>query len=539
MEASNFDWSREQTIDGEIYKSDLLQRSNYAEYLTRLLEYKGFDENRVPKERNYVLNLNSEWGSGKTYFIKRWAKSLENSFPVVYVDAWEKDYSDDPLLTVIAAIIKQLRIQIGEDEDSKLVKAPASALKLLKAAAPGMARGFAKRYLGFDAVEVIDNLYKFEEETSEEQVESSNSKHEDTDLSFSASAAVKHLIEEHDGKSESIKELKKEVKNWVLKVKDKNNLSLPAFIFIDELDRCRPSYAVEMLEVIKHIFDIEGVVFVVSTDTEQLQHAIKAIYGLNFNAQVYLNRFFDSKFSLPANNIENLLYNHDDLNLLSYSNLEERGIIVSPINKELHTNIKNLSILFNSFGVNARLCKQILSRMLATILNEKESIAFDIIKLGFYHCMKEVYPEAYDSLKKGSNIRFRGEMKSIQYYLSTYINYSKEPITSNINPTAFFQEIGCHEVIYNLPNAPIGEYKIELKEYINNLILDDSQTSMNVLAADFKYTIKNLNTVNKDKSLEELAIIFYKLIPYIPNKTFYQKEDYIKMVELSASLDVS
>ncbi|WP_241496697.1 P-loop NTPase fold protein [Aeromonas caviae] len=69
---------------------------------------------------------------------------------------------------------------------------------------------------------------------------------------------------------------------------------------IDELDRCRPSYAVEMLETIKHIFDISGVVFVLATDTEQLQHAIKVIYGEGFDAESYLGRFFHRRFTLGS-----------------------------------------------------------------------------------------------------------------------------------------------------------------------------------------------------------------------------------------------
>ncbi|TOL41491.1 hypothetical protein CGH98_24085, partial [Vibrio parahaemolyticus] len=69
-------------------------------------------------------------------------------------------------------------------------------------------------------------------------------------------------------------------------------------VFIDELDRCRPSYAVEMLEVIKHFFELDNVVFVVATDTEQLQHAVKAVYGQLFDAQLYLGRFFRRRFSL-------------------------------------------------------------------------------------------------------------------------------------------------------------------------------------------------------------------------------------------------
>ncbi|WAF58355.1 KAP family NTPase [Aeromonas caviae] len=69
---------------------------------------------------------------------------------------------------------------------------------------------------------------------------------------------------------ESIQYLKKEIRQWVEaavsanldQLDDKGRLDYPAFILIDELDRCRPSYAVEMLETIKHIFDISGVVFV-------------------------------------------------------------------------------------------------------------------------------------------------------------------------------------------------------------------------------------------------------------------------------------
>jgi hypothetical protein len=71
---------------------------------------------------------------------------------------------------------------------------------------------------------------------------------------------------------------------------------LPLFVFIDELDRCRPPFAIAMLERIKHLFEIDQVVFVVATDTTQLSHSVGAVYGGGFNSQGYLSRFFDRTY---------------------------------------------------------------------------------------------------------------------------------------------------------------------------------------------------------------------------------------------------
>lgn len=70
-------------------------------------------------------------------------------------------------------------------------------------------------------------------------------------------------------------------------------------IFIDELDRCKPSFAIEMLERIKHYFDDERIIFVVSLNKEQLIHTISNYYGSEFDATRYLNRFFDISVNLP------------------------------------------------------------------------------------------------------------------------------------------------------------------------------------------------------------------------------------------------
>ena len=71
-------------------------------------------------------------------------------------------------------------------------------------------------------------------------------------------------------------------------------------IFIDELDRCRPNYALEMLERIKHYFDDDRIIFVISLNKEQLTHTITNYYGSGFDATRYLNKFFDLEMYLPV-----------------------------------------------------------------------------------------------------------------------------------------------------------------------------------------------------------------------------------------------
>ena len=63
-------------------------------------------------------------------------------------------------------------------------------------------------------------------------------------------------------------------------------------IIIDELDRCKPTFAVQLLEIVKHLFDIKGITFIFMLDIEQLSHSIKTIYGQEMDVTGYLCRFF-------------------------------------------------------------------------------------------------------------------------------------------------------------------------------------------------------------------------------------------------------
>ena len=70
------------------------------------------------------------------------------------------------------------------------------------------------------------------------------------------------------------------------------------------MDRCNPQYAVKLLERVKHYFNHPKVVFVISYNKAELQHSIKTLYGSEFSADKYLERFFDYEFGLSTIDVE-------------------------------------------------------------------------------------------------------------------------------------------------------------------------------------------------------------------------------------------
>ncbi|WP_206705561.1 KAP family P-loop NTPase fold protein [Marinomonas colpomeniae] len=232
-------------------------------------------------------------------------------------------------------------------------------------------------------------------------------------MSLIASDMVKHLINEHDAKSNAIKGLKENIEQWIETVIAHKKLQFPAFIFIDELDRCRPSYAVEMLETIKHIFDVKGIVFVVATDTEQLQNAVKAIYGEGFDARLYLGRFFNSRFSLKAPDLKSFLEVHVDHTKLSGDFLEERGIKILPPNSDGKVTLRNIAVILDAFEMPPRTAIQIADRVIATLSNMPKDSKIDILMLTTLLCINEQDDELFRNIISGDFKYKDGTVKDI------------------------------------------------------------------------------------------------------------------------------
>ncbi|MBB1276878.1 P-loop NTPase fold protein [Pseudoalteromonas sp. SR43-3] len=366
----DFDWSKIKFIDGEQFSSDNLDRAKYATYLASLIKAKGgTDKDNLS---NYVLNLDAEWGAGKTYFLKRWSEDLKGNHPVVYIDAWAIDYLESPLMIVLSEIIEQLKSQTDRADTPK---AKAKFKEIIKAAAPRVGSGLMKRYLGFD-LDVFDSSH----------TDDANLSNKEIDFSKAGEKVLEIFCKEVTDSKKSVKALKLAIQDWVEYVVDHpvrnmNTItnSYPAFIFVDELDRCKPTYAVEMLEAIKHVFDIPGLVFIVATNTSQLAHTVKAVYGVDFNAEEYLSRFFNNRYYLKTELNKGLIENHCNIGLVNADKLKSMQVILFPFVCFDGEKFLTFCIsVFSAVDLTPRQAVKVFDRIQLTFLNLKKNTCVNI-----------------------------------------------------------------------------------------------------------------------------------------------------------------
>ena len=236
------------------WADDVLDRRELAERLTRLIQ-----DQSVP----FTISIHGQWGTGKTFLLKRWQKDLESQgFKAIYFNAWEDDFCDDPLL----AILGQLADYFKEDRLKELARSAAKvALPLIRENALGV----LKATIGI---------------TLKADIEKQNK-----------GSFLDAYLEQKATRDK----LKKHLTKLSSRVSENTGHSL-VFI-IDELDRCRPTFAVELLERVKHIFDVPNMVFVFRLNRDELCKSLQSIYG-EIDAEVYLRRFFDMEFNLPEVN---------------------------------------------------------------------------------------------------------------------------------------------------------------------------------------------------------------------------------------------
>ena len=264
----------------DVWADDFMERKPSCDFLTRYM---------LANEHVKVLNVNSPWGAGKTFFLERWKKELSKEHVCVLFNAWETDYSAEPLLALVTCIEQQTkdRLDITATEAGK--RAVDISAGILKKAMPLIAKGLVRKYVGVDLDELIG------EGTGDDAVEY-------------AGDLVSSLIEDQAKTTKQVEDFKSAVVDRLTAAAEDNGLKKPAFIFIDELDRCRPTYAIELLERIKHFFELKGCRFIIASDSKQLAHSIRAVYGQGFSSEQYLNRFFDAEFNLDNSDIFTLVH---------------------------------------------------------------------------------------------------------------------------------------------------------------------------------------------------------------------------------------
>lgn len=249
---------------------DIFKRAEFGKRLANLIENAG---------GNPVIALDAGWGQGKSTFIKMWRGYLEHhrdkKIRTIYFDAFENDYQKDPFL----ALASEMYQLISDDNEPKKFEFKDKAIK----AGKSLLRGSLKLGVRTITAGLVDN-------TMLDAAES--------ELSGLVADQVDELVKDRFEHAQKDKLALKEFKSYLAQFAEEQGKGEPIVFIIDELDRCRPDFALELLEQVKHLFSVKGITFLLVTNREQLEQSIKAKYGDNDPVN-YLHKFINVWLALP------------------------------------------------------------------------------------------------------------------------------------------------------------------------------------------------------------------------------------------------
>lgn len=293
------------------FKHDLLNRKSDAKALTSIIQNIGGP---------CVISINAPWGAGKTAFVNMWACSLtKKKYQVLKFNVWETDYSNNPFV----ALSSELLSIEGKGTVSGLKE---KANKI----APILANQIIKYIVGVD-INVNEIVECIREDPDDAVKEYLNTKKNIKEFKKALSDFAKAQSEKTSAETQIGDNTKTQTNN-----------GKPLIFIIDELDRCRPPYAIAFLEIVKHLFSVDNIIFVLSLHKEQLEFSLKSLYGNDFDAERYLRRFIDLNYKLNDNDREELI----KITLQNSSGLQK---YISETLDEKVTDIPQLIDIYNSF----------------------------------------------------------------------------------------------------------------------------------------------------------------------------------------------
>lgn len=427
-------------IKQAIWEDDLLNRQNEGKFLSEYLLKRYANTPNKP----FVLNINAEWGFGKTYFLKKLSEELKShKHPVIYFDAWQNDYSDQPLLAFISEMNTSLSPFLSKSTKGKQLFENAwnTSKKLL---IPMLIKNFTG--LTYDHFTEESERIK-----DEDNAETSNDDSTKNEVESVLSKLAESALADHETVRQSIIIFKDNMRKLLTYI-NTTSKQLPMFIFIDELDRCRPNYAIELLENIKHIFDIPGIIFVIATDSKQLSHSINAVYGQNFASELYLKRFFDQEYNLTKP--DNYAFAHYLFELHGITNNKK---LFSPLEQEVYKdkdiNVELFTLYSRFFKLGLRDQEQVATVLSAIVLTWQNS---DSIHLGYLLFLT--------MLKQCSNIHFYN-------FIETNNNQKGSFLKSNslqLNIDMSLQ----HKSNNKIQNSKLATPRFEVNDYLLNDLLN-------------------------------------------------------------------
>jgi len=300
-----------QPSHSNIWSDDALNRSSMAERLTNVVEH---------EHGGIVISLNGGWGSGKTFFLTRWQQHLEEKgFRSLYFNAWQDEFCDEP----IVAISSQLGAFSKENEIESIGQ------RLQKSLAP---------LLLHNVKSIVEDKVGLRLDIKVEQA---------VDL-YSERMKLKRRLEEELAK---------------IAAKVRKDTEKPLIFIVDELDRCRPTYSVDFLEKVVHIFKVPNTVFMFGINKDELLKSLQSIYG-NIDSQVYLRRFFQREFIMQPSSLiafchhlvasSGLRKAFDDLGQVQKDHLDDFVTSFSAVSSMMKLSLRDVEYCFRVIDIIAK-----------------------------------------------------------------------------------------------------------------------------------------------------------------------------------------
>jgi len=368
------------------YQDDALGRTDFAKGLMKLIA----NNNLFHKG---VLAIDGEWGVGKTWFGEELLKDIKSQekFGTAWINTFEADWEDDPALSIIAGISAQIK----KEDTATLINKVAPYLMNLMPMAAKAALKIGANITGLDP-EVIETVASAGEKSTETYLENH----------------IKKLA----AKKADIKAINSILSETIEKITGKKLV-----IFIDELDRCAPDFAIRFLERLKHLFDIDGVVFILLWNRRQIQSIVETFYGKSNNGSTYLDKFLDFSFVLPVcDNSESLQSRENMVIQLLESTLKSSQW-------DIHQLGGTLALYCMILNLTAREVKRIAVWLIVSMNRREQLLELWLLSI------KVKLPNEFQGIRSNSQ-------EAHQNIINTLIQY-KNKLTNNRDPQGFQNEI--------------------------------------------------------------------------------------------------
>ncbi len=381
-----------------------VSRENDIKVLFEIIDHR--KDYKEISENGLVILLNGSWGSGKTMFLKDLEEYINNSDNYdlfTTYNSYNYDFYENAYLPFFASI--EDKVKLGKDFGKLIKSTSKDFLNGIVSVSYAVTKEFFRKKFDIDLDDIKDNMIEIQNE-------------------------------EYLKNFEDFKHCKEKVKTKLIEYCEEK----PQIIIIDELDRCKPSFAMETLEIIKHFFDIENCIFVIAIDKLQLQESAKTIYGQKMDSEKYFSKFFDYQYNLLPLNFNEII--------------DTSGI------EDLEEIINRSTTIFNHLKVSSRDSKKIFSEFINKY--KKYSTGDNVwtsdqsVVIIFLLTLKYVDLLFYTELINGNFGRF------------------KNKITGDLNPTAnnYIRLLGisignqknfdylCNKITYSLDKIYMDKSKI-------------------------------------------------------------------------------